>query len=231
MLNKEYIGYSQWKLWNSKGYFGELKKTASDCFDGQLSRLQLNLESGEKICELGFGGGAFLKYCVTKGCKVVGIEIQEDLLSQAKNAGYEVYPDKKALAGRFDKIFAFDVIEHLTVLEIRDFLEWASNSLANDGALVLRFPNGDSYEGLGAFNGDVTHITFIGKSKLLQLLAPTNLVLERFEGEYLPRKSYLVDGVHKISRALFRMLLGTGNEYFFSANVIAVIRKKNSLPA
>ena len=222
--NKDYTGYSQWKLWNSRGSFGELTETANDCFDGQLRRLQLGLKSGERICEFGFGGGSFLRYCVTKGCAVVGIEIQEDLLSDAKNAGYEVYPDKKLAGERFDKIFAFDVIEHLTILEIRDFFEWASNSLADDGALVLRFPNGDSYEGLGAFNGDITHITFIGKSKLLQLLSPTKLVLVQYEGEYHSRKGLVVDAVRMISRALFRILLGTGNNYFFSANVIAVIR-------
>ena len=78
----------------------------------------------------------------------------------------------------------------MTLDQLKDLFQHASKKLSASGKMLFRFPNGDSYAGLAAQNGDYTHITSIGQSKLRQIVEPYGFVIESFGGrvEY-PEKS------------------------------------------
>ena len=102
------------------------------------------------------------------GWDVFGVELNDNLISSAKKAGFEVKPDDliKFEKSEFDLIVAFDVIEHVEQSEILDFLVTYKSLLADSGKVLLRFPNGDSPLGLQLQNGDPTHKTWIGSNKI-----------------------------------------------------------------
>jgi hypothetical protein len=91
--------------------------------------------------------------------------------------------------------------------------------------MLFRFPNADSFAGMGAQNGDFTHVATIGQKKLQQLVGPTGFRIERFESEIIyPRKVFvgyctgtISTGIHEIGR--------NRKSLFFCTNVVAVVKR------
>jgi SAM-dependent methyltransferase len=69
----------------------------------------------------------------------------------------------------FDLIVAFDVLEHMMVEEIADFLSLAASLLNPGGRLLARFPNGSSPIGAFYQAGDITHVTVLSAPRIRQI--------------------------------------------------------------
>ena len=230
MVNKDsfldYEGYAKWKRGlNDWGDFLALTTLESKEIALQLKVSGINLKNS-RVLELGFGSGKILKYLLNMGCDVDGVEIQEEMLEIAKKNGIKAYKNILQTDGRYDVILGFDVLEHMSTLQLKEFFEQASTRLTKGGKMIFRFPNADSYAGLAAQNGDFTHISSIGFLKLKQLIEPYGLILESFSGrvDFPVRK--IRNLILKILRWPFVRIIGFGCPYFFSGSVVAVIKHK-----
>lgn len=221
----DYQDYSKWKGWLTEVPFGELSTLESKEFESQFRKLGIPYK-GINALEIGYGNGGFITFLQNNGSSVEGIEIQEPLLDAAKAKGLRVHSSiNDVTGGPYDLIVALDVLEHLTIEELRSLFQKCRYLLKEKGSMLFRFPNADSFAGMGSQNGDYTHVTAMGQAKLQQLIKPFGLKIEIFEGENVyPRKNIFVD----IFRSCFCYILmhgmGVGSSYFFSCDVVAVIK-------
>jgi len=224
----DYDDYARWKMSvNDWGEFFELTESESEEIALQFSESKILL-SNSKVLEVGFGSGKILRWLQDNGCLVEGIEIQENLLQLAKEKKFKVYQHIIDTEGPYDLIVGFDVLEHLTLEQLKDFFYHASKKLNPSGKMLFRFPNGDSYAGMAAQNGDYTHVTSIGKSKLRQIVEPYGFRIESFEGRIEYPVRVFRSLILKIIRWPLIKIIGFDNPYFFSGNVVAVIGHKNT---
>ncbi|MFJ2407750.1 class I SAM-dependent methyltransferase [Pseudomonas sp. NPDC087814] len=161
--NKE--NYLSWKGWDCDS-FGSHSKWHRSFFNSELKRTGVsNIES---VLEIGFGNGEFMSFAVDSGLETVGVELNDELVGMASSMGYESYSSLSDIPSgkRFDVVAIFDVLEHIDQVEIPGFLAEVKNKLNPGGAILARFPNGDSPLGRIHQHGDVTHKTTIGSGKI-----------------------------------------------------------------
>ena len=220
----DYDDYFRWKMSvNDWGSFFELSDSEAQELELQFKESSIDIKN-DRVLELGFGSGKILKFLKDKGCLVEGIEIQDNLVKLAEEKGFKSYNNIENAVGNYDLIVGFDVLEHMSLNQLKEFFALAIKKLKPSGKMLFRFPNGDSYAGMAAQNGDYTHITTIGKSKLRQIIEPFGLEIQSFQGrvDYPPQK--LKNTLLKIIRWPFIKIIGFNIPYFFPGNVIAVIK-------
>lgn len=173
-----YRDYAGWKAWSAN--VPQIAATArlDSAFAIELNRA--GVPEHASVLEIGFGNGEFLDWCRAAGHRVCGIEIIPELVERASDRGHEVFiggggPPELMTDHAFDLIVAFDIFEHLTVEELRQWLMWAGNRLKPDGCIVARFPNGGSPFGLAYQSGDLTHRTSLSASSIEQLSRQASL--------------------------------------------------------
>jgi len=170
-----YRGYAEAKDWKEAD-FASCSAELSSYFAAELARHSISFGAA-RIFELGFGNGSFLRFARDNGADIVGIEVQDELLSRASEKNFTVYHSieeaRASEAGHsFDLVVAFDVFEHLEPAELIEMLHEARSLLkTGTGRLLARFPNGDSPFSLPFQNGDFTHRTVLGAGKIEQILA------------------------------------------------------------
>lgn len=160
--------YSSWKGWDAAS-FGACGKRAARYYGWHVQRL-FGERGGLAVLEVGFGNGAFMGWLREHGHRVVGVESNPVLVARARERGFEAVEELGTVAegAAFDLIAAFDVAEHVPAAELPGFLRALRARCAANGRLLLRFPNGDSPFGLIHQNGDLTHVSAIGRHKLQQ---------------------------------------------------------------
>ena len=231
--------YLRWKSWgeaSSQKDFGAISVYQEDYYRKVLK--MSGVTQASKILEIGFGNGAFLAYCKNHGYKIVGTELNADLLSVASNAGYEVFDGEfleRAAPSSFNFIFAFDVIEHIHPENTVSFLSSCRQILRTDGVAIFRFPNGDSPMAMPNFNADVTHVNWIGSGKIdyysqvagfrdCKVLATPELIMTRS----LPHAFYhcLVLPIKAVINLLARVLFYPGRRLnLVAVDLIAILKK------
>jgi SAM-dependent methyltransferase len=106
-----------------------------------------DLRGSQRVLEIGCGAGAFIRRLQRLGCTVEGVELNEDALATARDAGLPVRRltlDELFQAGcRYDAICAFQVLEH--VPDPKTFLEDMIQLLNDGGRLILSVPDNDSF--------------------------------------------------------------------------------------
>jgi SAM-dependent methyltransferase len=228
-------GYIKWKRWDGVA-FATLRADAATAFRVEVKRA--SIDHIRNVVEIGFGTGAFMAYAKQRGWDVVGVEVNHELVEIARHNGYTAtnpagfaqLPDAS-----IDLIAAFDVLEHLTHGQIDELLPLIYAKLRPGGALLARFPNGDSPMGLCNQNGDVTHVTAIGVEKIRYFAR-----MHRFQMGYLGPEAmpimcgHLKHSVHRLVAVPISRVLDaiTGPLFFpgfgvslFSRNLVAVLKK------
>lgn len=221
----EYSTYAEWKGWLGNTRFGTLTSLQELQYQNQLEKLGIPYTNINAL-EIGYGNGGFLTFLIKNNSKVSGVEIQKPLLIAAEEFGISAKNSIEDIEGAFDLIAAFDVLEHLSIVQLNSFFKKSSSLLKSNGLMLFRFPNAESFAGLGAQNGDCTHITAIAQSKLDQLIQPFGLKIIKFEGEATYPKKIIINCIRGIFRYLLMKGMGIGNKHFFSTNVVAVIAHK-----
>jgi 2-polyprenyl-3-methyl-5-hydroxy-6-metoxy-1,4-benzoquinol methylase len=180
--------YLNWKKWGNDA-FGTLTKSERSYFSAEIKRLKKTLAKGASVLEIGFGNGSFLKFARLQEWNVSGTEVNVELVNAAKAAGFNAahaetladFPDQS-----FDLVVAFDVLEHIAQDSIVDFMLDVKRVLKPGGHFIARCPNGDSPFGLVNQNGDITHITAIGRGKARYFATKTDMELVYLGGEAEP---------------------------------------------
>jgi hypothetical protein len=122
----------------------------------------------------------------------VGVEIQRAAVARAAALGHEVHMGPfsgttLAADRRFEVIACLDVLEHLTISEIRKLFRNTISHLAEDGRCLLRFPNGNSPFVGPVQCSDITHRTLLSPGMVEEIARPLGLRVERtFNDRILP---------------------------------------------
>jgi SAM-dependent methyltransferase len=175
--------YVAWQGW-SKDAFGLYTREDEVYFRCELARCGVNTVAGLHVFELGFGNGTFAGWVRDNQGRWSGMEHLPELLSRARDCGFSVHSSEKALRSAVpstsqDLVVAFDVIEHLSVKDIRTFLAEARRILKTQGCLIGRVPSGDSPFSGAIFRGDLTHQTLLGSKALRQLAYECEFEVDR----------------------------------------------------
>ena len=121
------------------------------CFSNFAPNLDFLLENklivkDDVILEIGSGKGFILNYLKNKGYNIVGIEINEGYISNAKKDYGEDLPIYKVSGiktkfkdNTFDKIISFDVLEHIPETDLH--LNEIYRILKNKGEYCFGIPN------------------------------------------------------------------------------------------
>ncbi len=144
-------------------------------FHSVLDKVQL--KKNAKILEIGCATGIFLKVCKDRGYNPYGLDINEYGINEAKKILKEERLfcctfEKLTLDIKFDAIFMFDYIEHIT--NQKEVLSLAYEKLEKNGILVLTTPSVSSITNkiLGKRwpHYIQEHISFFSKKSLMILL-------------------------------------------------------------
>ena len=177
--------YVEWKGWVDQTAFGFLSVGEAAYFTSELKDVRVDPHGIRDVLEIGYGNGAFLAHCRSKGWNVTGTELDPGLVQAGIDSGYEVFAADRMhmLAGRsFDLIAVFDVLEHIRQEAVPSFLTELSLMLREGGRMLFRFPNADSWLGNPLQNGDSTHVTAIGYLKMTFFALQSGLEIVTFRG-------------------------------------------------
>lgn len=223
-----YDGYEAWKGWDAKDFM-TVSPSDRSYFDIEMRGIPV---AGENLLEIGFGNGRFLGWSAAQGARLYGTEISEQGKTVATTRSVTVLPTDLSQSldrfrDQFGVIAAFDVLEHLTLDEIRLMLGQAATLLRPGGHCIVRFPNGQSMLAGLYQSGDYTHISTLSASIITQLVSGSLLEVVRADSSAYPD--------HGLARKL-RGVVRKGFEAFLERlygfraplgpNVTVVLRKK-----
>jgi len=123
-----------------------------DLEEAELCKLEmicdkLEIESGDRVLDIGCGWGGFAKYAAsTRGCSVVGISLSDEQIEYARDyteglpveihrMDYRDLPESPL--GTFDKVLICGMIEHVGYRNYRQLMKVVHTVLAQDGLFLL----------------------------------------------------------------------------------------------
>ena len=137
----------QYRQKDRKQYFNELSETSKKFFLPYIERF-LPIEKGMNVLEIGCGDGGNLLPIAERGCNVVGVDMAECRINDAKRffeaqgtEGTFIAPDVfaiKEFEHHFDLIICHDVIEH--IMDKALFLHKVRKFLRPQGIIFMSFP-------------------------------------------------------------------------------------------
>lgn len=128
-----------------------------------VSKLSSHLNLKEvPVLDVGCGRGEFLSLLREQGLRGIGLELREDLVSELRKKGFEVYKEEavsflERTELRFLALTAFQVVEHLEFDRLLRFLSLAYERLLEGGLLLLETVNPWNQEAFSRFYLDPTH--------------------------------------------------------------------------
>lgn len=182
-----------------RGYQGILMRLV-DKFSFWDRYKTLGLKRSDKILEIGFGEGKFLKGLNIRGFDVFGLELSsyarenmEKILGKRR-----VYKSVEQIDEKFDVILMYHVLEHVD--NPRKYVEELVGVLSPNGRLVVRVPNVNSWEANLAkrqwyhvdFPSHKTLFSDEGLVKMLRLVDFDELKIRRNFGEYRQVMGYSI---------------------------------------
>ena len=190
------------------------------------------------ILDLGCGHGGLLYALQQAGYRNArGVDSSPEQVAAAQRLGIdgvsqgEALPTLHATAeASLDVVVTFDVIEHLTKLELIPFVDAVHRALRPGGRWIIHVPNGESPFGGKMRYGGLTHELAFTRTSLTQLLMASGFSeVDCFEDRPEPHglKSLVRAGLWRLIRAswLFYIAIETGNtdrRAIFSQNLLAV---------
>lgn len=233
--NSDDLHYINWKNWGKT--FGVLSKPDQWQFDREIARTKHQFQPNTQVLEIGFGNGTFLAYAKNRGWQISGTELNQALVSIATENGFHAVHTADLTPftdNSFDLIVAFDVLEHIPQDKIPQFLMHVNRVLKPGGYFIARFPNGDGPGGMMFQNGDVTHVTILGRHKIDYFAKITEMTVI-FCGPCTMRifgSGWIQSGVRAllfIIRYLMNLwmnlvVFGGENNHYYSVNLVAIFQ-------
>lgn len=173
------------------------------------ARIARMIEPGLRVLELGCGPGTVTRMLHAKGCRVTGMDMDEQALEVCRpfcerviQADLSAPGWVDAVAGEvFDVVVLADVLEHL--IAPQDLLGQLQTLLTGNGYVVLSVPNASHLTVVGCMMAghfpyqstgllDRTHVRFFGRSDIDKLLLSCGFLAQRWECvEVMPLDSEL----------------------------------------
>jgi SAM-dependent methyltransferase len=235
----DYQDYEDWKRWDEDS-FGKYTKAEALYFAAELKRAGVHLRSGVRICEAGFGNGAFAGYVRSRGGDYHGSEVNRILIERARKLGFKASETglTEALGEKpnatVDAVVAFDVLEHMDIVGIQSFLKETLALLKPGGVFLARVPSGDSPFGRVIFHGDITHRTALGSSAIGQLAALAGFEVVDIGPPRLPviglgwiktLRRTCIRLAQRASALFINLVFHEGQPRVITANLVFVLRK------
>ena len=195
-------GYADWKGWSAQAEFGTRFRGDDSYFSRELREVTSHVGKVVDVLEIGFGDGQFLSYARSRGWNVSGTELLPEQVAAGRKAGFAVYADTELSElqnASFDVIAAFDVLEHIPEADTVAFLSVLASKLRPGGAMILRYPNADSWLGNAFQYGDPTHVSAIGSIKMQYLAALAQLKILKYRAA--TRRGFATSAVHGLHAA------------------------------
>lgn len=137
----------------------------------------LPVDKTSDILDIACGAGAFLYLLKKEGyVNGHGIDFSKDQLDAAKRMGItnaeeaDFFDYLPAHPGKYEMIFANDIIEHLTKDEVLKFLDLIYSALKPGGKAIIGTVNGASLFSARFVYGDFTHEQCFTPASLVQVL-------------------------------------------------------------
>jgi ubiquinone/menaquinone biosynthesis C-methylase UbiE len=188
----------------SEKYFHELDRKP---FDREiLDTLSEIVGPDGLICDVGCGPGEIAVHLHSRGCTVVGIDISEEMIREAKRLSpdiqFEVGDMTRMRFGDnfFDAITAFYAIVHCTYDDARDAFREFYRVLCDGGVLLLAFHIGDEVIHLEKGASEVVGVDFrfLDPERISRELAEVGFTVEDIKirspypgVEYQSRRAYI----------------------------------------
>lgn len=223
----DYKNYSEWKKWDN---FFQINVFEKIHFNKEFKEIELK---DKHLLDIGFGEGKLLAWAKAKGAYVHGVEIQKNSIKAAKKNNIPAWSNVKEIKNtEFDIICLFDVLEHLSINEIK-LLFSEIHKIANEEAIILvRFPNAQCAASLVYQYGDATHISTLSKPILEQIIPEAQFKISQYKASAIMSKtilkllfSYVQTIFQKIYSVTHRLAWGTGN--VIQSPNITIIFKRN----
>ena len=162
------------------------------------ARLARMVEPGQRVLELGTGPGTVTRILHSKGCKVLGVEMDPETLAMCApfcertlQVNLEDSTWHESLAGeKFDVVMCADVLEHLR--DPRPLLDLLPQFLNDTGCVLISLPNASHlsvvaslmagrfpYQSKGLL--DTTHLRFFGRDDIDAMLRECGLLWQKWE--------------------------------------------------
>ena len=179
-------------------------------FRTQARRLTRALGRTGTAIEIGSYAGAFLDAARTEGWRVQGLDINEGVISFARDHGLDAkLGDTSSLDGapRYDALAIWNTFEQLP--DPRDVVRRAHLVLHDGGVLAIRVPNGDFYAAVRS------HLSGPAARIARALLAQNNLLTFPYRHGFTPRslRTLLERAGFTIVRTLGDTLVTTSDEW------------------
>lgn len=143
----------------------------------------LNVQSGERVCEIGIGKGLLLDRLLTVDASITGIDISTEFLRRYRERGVRLMlanAENLPFREEFDLIVASDILEH--VLNVGDFLISVYDALRPRGRFVVRVPYKEDLRMYARRNGcayEFVHLRSFTRSSLKDLLSHAEFRVEK----------------------------------------------------
>ncbi|MBL6928729.1 MAG: class I SAM-dependent methyltransferase [Rhodospirillales bacterium] len=163
------------------------------------------------VVELGCGTGLVLAYLHDKGVRdLTGVDHDPalaDIVPEQVRANFRVTGIDEflnAATNTYDRVIAFDVLEHFSPEEGHDLLVRIADILKPGGRVHLKVPNAGSPWGLQFQHGDLTHRTAFTPGSLRQLAISAGYVCTNTYPQPLgsPSRRFFGNLLHRILSAI-----------------------------
>lgn len=239
MGSSDYFRYRTWKNWD-QAIFGSFGADARLYFEEEIGLCGIRNLRNCNVLEIGFGNGEFAGWATAAGAIYQGTELIPELVALGCAAGFKVTSAQNwRLTGReaqsFDFVFAFDVLEHLSLDELRDLLDLVANSLKVEGRFIARVPSGDSPFSRAIQHGDVTHRTALGGSAIRQLANEAGLAVLAIREPAFPLRGFgvrafirrlAVVSIRRLLYPLITLVFMGGGYPVLTPNLVFVLSKR-----
>lgn len=190
MIGADYEGYDTWKGWSPRE-FGKCDPALAHYYASELLRCGVKQVAGKAVLELGFGNGSFAGWAREQGALYIGTETILRLVQAGRAQGFEVHLDDRDLhpliaPDALDFAVAFDVFEHLDLIDLREWLRRLYICLCPGGKVIVRVPSGDSPFARAIQHGDLTHRLILGSSAVRQIAAEAGFKVDSIREPVYP---------------------------------------------
>jgi SAM-dependent methyltransferase len=225
--------YLNWKSWENE-QFCQCSQFEAATYRAEVKKT--GLSSIQNVVEIGFGNGGFLAYAKKKNWNVIGVELNDELVSRARSNGIEALPfhEFSTIKNEWaDLIVAIDVFEHIEQKKLEELLTQIRMKLKPGSVLLARFPNADSPFGLVNQNGDFTHANALGSYKVEYLAKNIGFEIQYIGGESYPILcGHIKFGIQRLVSNPIRYLLEKiTHAIFFPANPLINFYSINTIIA
>lgn len=187
-----------------KEYYGRGKSGwlmgVVDIFSFWDRYLTLNLQKSDKVLEIGFGEGKFLRGLRKKDYSVSGVEHSEYARDRMKKILGEknIYGDVESVSEKFEVVVMYHVLEHID--NPASYVKKVLKVLSPQGRLVVRVPNINSWEaelaGSSWYHLDYpNHKTLFSEAGLVKMFEDVgykSISSRNFFGEYRQVMGYSI---------------------------------------